>query len=44
MGRMAGFNAWRTFEDDLLHRIVDIRWLFDNPQGARGDTTACRCK
>ncbi len=34
--RMAGFNAWQTFDaEGELCRIVDIRWLFDSVAGAR---------
>ncbi len=34
--RMAGFNAWQTFDEGgQLCRIVDIRWLFDSIEGTR---------
>ncbi len=35
-GKMAGFNAWQTFDEEgQLSRIVDIRWMFNSVPGAR---------
>jgi hypothetical protein len=30
-----GFQVWQSIENGILRRMVDIRWLFDNVNGAK---------